>query len=176
MWESVLLPLIVAVLAGGSAAAVIQVALARRRLRVEELFERRARSEQAHREAANKHADKVSQIHRILDDIAWHVLGDDAGVWNFHRSTSIDPPTSAARAIELLQAVRSGHPTKQVRDTARQLQEDLVGFYANPPHEGMEHWPSYKDKDRLTGDLLLAEELIEQLHTLPVMESSPSNG
>lgn len=128
---------------------------------------RRDRVAEAHLRAAQEHAERVASVHRTLDEIAYSVLGDEVGVIDPEGMPDVDEVQHAGRAIGLLRQLRSAHPTPRVREAAKDLEEELRGFYGNPPPTGTEGWPSYGDRDALLDHVQRAENLIELLHVAP---------
>src|SRR4051794_24736610 len=128
-WEGAFLPIFLAALTGGLAAGVLTTLTRRYTLKVDEEFEQRAktreaeaarrdRMEQAHAAAATTFAERVAEVYRILDCLAWTYVGEEMGVY----SPESCPPmsvTDAGSAIALLRDVWTAHPTANVRQTAR---------------------------------------------------------
>ncbi len=174
LWAVVLL----GILSASATSVVAQVLLTRRRLAVEEQFKDQAREkdaiaarqerlEQAHAQAAQEHTGRVAEIYYLLDQIAWDVLSDEAGVFNPEGSTVINVFANAGQALRLLREVWTSHPTRAVRETARVLYDDVMAFYGGPPPDP-EGWPSPANHDVLLRHTRECETLIEILHTVPV--------
>lgn len=134
---------------------------------LERRFSRRKMLEQAHLRAAEKHAGTVADVYRTVDELAYYVLGDEVGVVDPEGYRNIEPISHAGDAIGKLRNLRAGHPTAEVRAAARSLEEDLRGFYGNPPPGGTAGWPSYDDRDELLRHQRKADDLIELLHVAP---------
>ncbi|MDQ4144394.1 MAG: hypothetical protein M3198_11740 [Actinomycetota bacterium] len=134
---------------------------------LERRFSRRKMLEEAHLRAADKHAERVASIYRIVDELAYYALGEEAGVIDPEGSRNLDPISHAGGAISRLRDLRAAHPTAAVRRAARSLEDDLRGFYGNPPPGGTMAWPAYEDRDELLRHQQQADELIELLHVAP---------
>lgn len=148
------------VLIGGLIAGVVAPFLQHR-------LSSKARVKEAHLRAAGEHAERVAAIYRTLDEIAYSVLGDEVGVIDPEGTAQVNEISHAGIAIGLLRELRSAHPTSKVREAARKLEDDLRGFYGNPPPQGTDGWPSYDHRDVILGHSKDAETLIELLHVAP---------
>jgi hypothetical protein len=121
---------------------------------------------EAHYDAVNRHADRVSEVFQDLDAIRSVVLGDDASYFDVEARHIGSERDVAAHVAANLRVVWTSHPTAAVRLAARQLYDDVKGFYGDPPPDSRK-WPSSRDDDALHAHATAAERLIELLHTPP---------
>lgn len=173
IWTSVLVPLIVALFAGGS----VQWLLVRRPLKVKEEFEDRARlknaaaarqerAEQAHARAAEVHADAVAEVYYLLDAIAADVLGPEADFFSIEHRAQVDPKENAALVLDRLRTIWTSHPTAQVRTSAKNLFDSIDSFYGELLPGDVQR-PTTADGEVLLDHRRHAERLVELLHQPP---------
>jgi hypothetical protein len=164
---------VIAVLGSSALTAIVTVAIAPWRMRIEHKFrirqtevdyrfeQHRARNS-AHETARSTYVPFAADAYRWADEMLWDTLGPDIGVFD-PEGTSRDLPAQLPDILSELRRIWTEHPTSTVRSAAKELYESIGGRFSDVMSDPWT-FESEKDFDLLREFRQSAEDLLELMH------------